>query len=162
MEKQFMCYQKAHNGLLNVSYCGARDLLLNYLNRNRINYYSEGDHIQLYYRLHNTGFRIRQSIFVGDYTYRCTTSIAGIPSDSAEKQLRLLSWICLENKRLGCQRFLYDYGDKQLQCVNRMSLRPRNDTVNAQYLSEKFDQLIGQAHYLLDIEYAGFLLSVLK
>ena len=160
-----MCYKKSHNGILNVSYCDARELLIEHLNRNGVNYYSDGNNsciIQLYYRLRNTGFKIQQSIYIGAATYRCTTSIAESPVGSAEKQLHLLEWVCSMNKRLRKQEFVYNYGDKQLQYINRMSLRPRNNIVNTQNLSERFDEFISQAHFLLDVEHADFLLQVLK
>lgn len=164
MEK-FICYYKFHNGVLNVSYNSARDLLLKHLNKNRINYYCDGEDgnsIQLYYQLRNTGFRIQQNIFVGIGTYRCTTSIAEHPVDSAEKQLSLLTWVCSTNKKLWRNKFVYDHGDRQLQYVNRMSLHPKNGIVSLQHISDRFDELIGNPHYLLDIEYADFLLTVLN
>lgn len=165
MEKKFMCFQKSHNGILNVSFCDAKDLLLQHLNKNGINYCSQGKDgrtIQLYYRLRNTGFRIQQNIYIGAFTYRCSTSVAESPVNSAEKQLKLLTWVCQTNKQLSRQEFKYDYGDKQLQYINRMTLSPRNSTVNTDNISERFDEFISQAHYVLDVEYADFLLQVLK
>ena len=165
MDEKFMCFQKSHNGILNVSYCDARDLLLKHLTQNGVNYYCDtrdGNLIQLYYRLRNTGFRIQQSIYTGAFTYRCVTSVAESPIGSAEKQLKLLSWVCQTNKSLTSRAFRYDYGDRQLQYINQLSLRPRNNTVNTKNLSTSFDEFISQAHYALDVEYAGFLLQVLK
>ena len=165
MDKKFMCFQKSHNGILNVSFYDAKELLLQHLNKNGINYYShgtDGRFIQLYYRLRNTGFRIQQSIYIGAFTYRCSTSVAERPVNSAEKQLKLLTWVCRTNKQLSRHEFKYDYGDKQLQYINRMTLSPRNSTVNTDKISERFDEFISQAHYVLDVEYAGFLLQVLK
>ena len=165
MEKQFFCYQKSQDGVLNVSYSSARDLLLKHLNKNGINYYcggSDGNSFQLYYRLRNTDFRIRQSIVVGTTTYRCTTSIVGRSADSEEGRLKILQWVNLTNRNLGRKAFMYDDGDHPFKYINGMSHGNGNGILNVHNLSEHFDQLIGQSHYMLDIEYADFLLGVLK
>lgn len=164
MDNYFMCYRKAYNGVTTVKQSCTRDLFLEHLNRNSISYYSSGENgnnIRLYYRLRNTGFKIEQDIYVGRYTYSCRTNIAEKPP-TREAELELMSRLIKINKGIARGKFEYNPAEKQLNYYDHISLRRRTKLVNISRLSERFDEMINLPHFLLDVEYADFLLSVLK
>ena len=165
MKNQFMCVTKSHNGLFNVSYNSARDLLLNYLNRRGIGYYCSGKGgscIELYFRLRSTGIRIKQSIYIKALTYHCSTKIIENPVCSIEERLKLLSRLDRINGNLPRGRFTYTSADGQLVFTDSLTLHPKNGVLNIQNISEGFEQLIYQPHYLLDIEHPDIVLSAFK
>ena len=165
MKNQFMCVTRSHNGLFNVSYSSARDLLLNFLNRRGISYYcggKDGSCIELYFRLSSTGIRIKQSICIKALTYHCSTKIIENPVCSAEERLKLMSRLDRINGSLPRGRFTYAGADGQLVFTDCLTLRLKNGVLNIQNISDGFEQLIYQPHYLLDIEHSDLVLSAFK
>ena len=163
MKNQFMCCSKSQNGIINVSYCSAEDLLLNYLNRRCINYYSgDSNTVEMYFRLRATGIKIKQRISIAFQSYRCSTIIMEEPRDLTEEKAKLLSRIGAINTKLPQGNFVYDFGKNQLSFVDGFSLPVKRGVINTQNIFERFERLVFLPHYLLELEYADFVLGLFK
>lgn len=153
MKNQLICCNKSQNGTLNISYCSAQDLLLNYLNQRSINYYcSSNGNIEMYFRLRSTGIRIKQSIDFSFQGYRCITKIIEKPRGYTTKNALLLAQISSINKELTQGKFVYNFETKQLSFIDSFST-VKKGVLNTQNAFERFERLVFLPHHLLDIAY---------
>ena len=163
MKNQFMCYSKSQNGIINIYCYNANDLLLNYLNQRHINYYCRNsDTVEMYFRLHNTGIKIKQRISIALLGYRCFTHIMEEPRNTAGEKANLLSRISSINAALPQGSFVFDFSKNQLSFVDSFALPIKRGIINTQNIFERFERLVFLPHYLLEVDHPDFALWLFK